>query len=125
MSNTKGLIVAYHGGVFVELVVRAPTPLPTRHHVPTCQTSMGSNGYKFWSVVDINVQIPSAFDSFTEVKESGAPRSKEYVHIHIQKGNEKKSLKTVQGLRKEFSYEKIMKDLKKEFCCNGTVVQDK
>ncbi|KAL8167979.1 hypothetical protein V2J09_009478 [Rumex salicifolius] len=28
---------------------------------------------------------------------------------------------SVQGLKKEFSYNKI---LKKEFCCNGTVVQD-
>ncbi|KAJ6419154.1 hypothetical protein OIU84_029296 [Salix udensis] len=35
-----------------------------------------------------------------------------------------KSLTTVQGLKKEYSYNKILKDLKKEFCCNGTVVQD-
>ncbi|KAJ9562955.1 hypothetical protein OSB04_008115 [Centaurea solstitialis] len=38
--------------------------------------------------------------------------------------NGRKSLTTVQGLKKEFSYNKILKDLKKEFCCNGTVVQD-
>ena len=31
---------------------------------------------------------------------------------------------TVQGLKKELSYEKILKDLK-EFFCNGTVVHDK
>ncbi|KAK9041687.1 hypothetical protein V6N11_016777 [Hibiscus sabdariffa] len=36
----------------------------------------------------------------------------------------RKNLTTVQGLKKEFSYNKILKDLKKEFCCNGTVVQD-
>lgn len=30
---------------------------------------------------------------------------------------------TVQGLKKEFSYNKILKDLK-EFCCNGTIVED-
>ncbi|KAJ1404339.1 SUI1 domain [Sesbania bispinosa] len=36
----------------------------------------------------------------------------------------RKSLTTVQGLKKEYSYTKILKDLKKEFCCNGTVVQD-
>uniref|UniRef100_A0A804MWB8 Exocyst complex component SEC5 n=1 Tax=Zea mays TaxID=4577 RepID=A0A804MWB8_MAIZE len=29
-----------------------------------------------------------------------------------------------QGLNKEFSYNKNLIDLKKEFCCNGTVVQD-
>ncbi|KAL2543375.1 Glutamine synthetase cytosolic isozyme 1-2 [Abeliophyllum distichum] len=30
--------------------------------------------------------------------------------------------KPIPGLKKEFSYNKILKDLKKEFCCNGTVV---
>ncbi|KAG8490553.1 hypothetical protein CXB51_013668 [Gossypium anomalum] len=33
------------------------------------------------------------------------------------------SLTTVQGLKKEFNYSKILKDLK-GFCCNGTVVRD-
>ncbi|GFP94698.1 protein translation factor sui1 homolog 2 [Phtheirospermum japonicum] len=67
---------------------------------------------------DFDVQIPSAF-----AEDSGAG-SKEYVHIRIQQRNGRKSLTTVQGLKKEFSYNKILKDLKKEFCCNGTVVQD-
>ncbi|KAE9458193.1 hypothetical protein C3L33_09906, partial [Rhododendron williamsianum] len=56
-------------------------------------------------------------------EDSGAV-SKEYVHIRVQQRNGRKSLTTVQGLKKEFSYNKILKDLKKEFCCNGTVVQD-
>ncbi|VFQ58952.1 unnamed protein product [Cuscuta campestris] len=50
--------------------------------------------------------------------------AKEYVHIRVQQRNGRKSLTTVQGLKKEFSYSKILKDLKKEFCCNGTVVED-
>ncbi|KAL5202150.1 hypothetical protein ABZP36_013102 [Zizania latifolia] len=44
-------------------------------------------------------------------------------HLPLQR-NGRKSLTTVQGLKKEFSYNKILKDLKKEFCCNGNVVQD-
>lgn len=64
-------------------------------------------------------------DPFAEAKDSGAPGAKEYVHIRIQQRNGKKSLTTVQGLKKDFSYDKILKDLKKEFCCNGNVVQDK
>merc|ERR1712226_1266908 len=60
-------------------------------------------GPSFMSELDI--QIPSAFDPFAE-------------------RNGRKRLTTVQGLKKEFSYSKILKDLKKEFCCNGTVVQD-
>ncbi|XP_071702206.1 protein translation factor SUI1 homolog 2 [Rutidosis leptorrhynchoides] len=79
-------------------------------------------------MVDIEVHIPSAFDPFTDVDQDsggGGAGVKEYVHIRIQQRNGRKSLTTVQGLRKELSYEKILKDLKKEFCCNGTVVQDK
>ena len=55
--------------------------------------------------------------------DSGAG-AKEYVHVRVQQRNGRKSLTTVQGLRKEYSYNKILKDLKKDFCCNGTVVQD-
>ncbi|CAI9295212.1 unnamed protein product [Lactuca saligna] len=72
-----------------------------------------------------NTCIPTAFDPFAEAnaEDSGAG-SKEYVHIRVQQRNGRKSLTTVQGLKKDFSYNKILKDLKKEFCCNGTVVQD-
>ncbi|KAJ8459067.1 hypothetical protein OPV22_031993 [Ensete ventricosum] len=74
---------------------------------------------------DLDVHIPTAFDPFADAnaEDSGAG-TKEYVHIRVQQRNGRKSLTTVQGLKKEFSYNKILKDLKKEFCCNGTVVQD-
>lgn len=64
-------------------------------------------------------------DPFAEAnaEDSGAGK-KDYVHVRIQQRNGRKSLTTVQGLKKDFSYNKILKDLKKEFCCNGTVVQD-
>ncbi|KAI3948822.1 hypothetical protein MKX01_022236 [Papaver californicum] len=76
-------------------------------------------------MVELDIQIPSSFDPFAEDINSGAPGAKEYVHIRIQQRNGKKSLTTVQGLNREFSYDRILKDLRKEFCCNGTVVQDK
>ncbi|KAK7257527.1 hypothetical protein RIF29_31562 [Crotalaria pallida] len=77
----------------------------------------------FMSEFDTN--IPTAFDPFAEAnaEDSGAG-TKEYVHVRVQQRNGRKSLTTVQGLKKEYSYTKILKDLKKEFCCNGTVVQD-
>jgi translation initiation factor 1 len=71
--------------------------------------------------------LSSLVDPFAEAnaEDSGAgPGTKDYVHVRIQQRNGRKSLTTVQGLKKEFSYNKILKDLKKEFCCNGTVVQD-
>nr|GMC72472.1 protein translation factor SUI1 homolog [Ipomoea batatas] len=67
----------------------------------------------------------SRSDPFAEANaENSGAGSKDYVHIRVQQRNGRKSLTTVQGLKKEFSYNKILKDLKKEFCCNGTVVQD-
>ena len=47
-----------------------------------------------------------------------------WVHIRVQQRNGRKCLTTVQGIDKGFSYSKLLKDLKKEFCCNGNVVQD-
>ncbi|KAJ6982500.1 protein translation factor SUI1 [Populus alba x Populus x berolinensis] len=76
-------------------------------------------------MVGLEFEIPSAFDPFADAKQSGGAGTKEYVHIRIQQRNGKKSLTTVQGLPKELSYEKILKTLKKDFCCNGNVVQDK
>lgn len=74
-------------------------------------------------MVDLDVQIPTTFNPFAEANDVSV--QKVYIHIRIQQRNGKKSLTTVQGLKKEFSFEKVLKDLKKEFCCNGTVVQDK
>lgn len=62
-------------------------------------------------------------DPFSEANDESVDKA--YIHVRTQQRNGKKSLTTVQGLKKEFSFEKVLKDLKKEFCCNGTVVQDK
>ncbi|KAI4341031.1 hypothetical protein MLD38_025806 [Melastoma candidum] len=74
---------------------------------------------------EIDIQYPNTFDPFADAtaEDSGAG-TKDYIHVRVQQRNGRKSLTTVQGLNKEFSYNKILKDLKKEFCCNGTVVQD-
>ena len=74
---------------------------------------------------DLDAQIPTTFDPFAEANADNAGAgSKEYVHIRVQQRNGRKCLTTVQGLKKEYSKSKILKDLKKEFCCNGTVVED-
>ncbi|KAK8507361.1 hypothetical protein V6N11_073834 [Hibiscus sabdariffa] len=113
-------------------------PIPNQHARITAALSKSpkilGSGLSLWLLglfdqlsfmSDLDVQIPTAFDPFADAnaEDSGAG-SKEYVHIRIQQRNGRKSLTTVQGLKKEFSYNKILKDLKKEFCCNGTVVQD-
>lgn len=87
----------------------------------------GSSPTQISYMVDFEVEIPTAFDPFAEAEltDATAGSTKEYVHIRIQQRNGRKSLTTVQGLQKELSYDKILKDLKKAFCCNGTVVNDK
>ncbi len=47
-------------------------------------------------------------------EDSGAG-SKDYVHVRVQQRNGRKSLTTVQGLKKEFNYNKILKDFKKVY----------
>jgi translation initiation factor 1 len=67
---------------------------------------------------------PFAEEDAAEAKKAKKKDSKEYVHIRVQQRNGRKSLTTVQGLPQAFDYNKILKALKKEFCCNGCVIED-
>ena len=50
--------------------------------------------------------------------------SGDLIHIRVQQRNGRKCITTVQGLSAELDLKKIMKALKKDQCCNGTVVED-
>ncbi|MEW5308195.1 MAG: hypothetical protein WDW38_000172 [Sanguina aurantia] len=71
---------------------------------------------------------PALGAAFDPLADSSRPEdiddSTDYVHVRIQQRNGKKSLTTIQGLKVEFDYKKVLKALKKEFCCNGSVVDD-
>ncbi|CAD6889703.1 unnamed protein product [Tilletia laevis] len=85
----------------------------------------------------MNIQNLSAYDPFadtgeaaldtsasaTEQKSASAQKDK-YVHIRIQQRNGRKTVTTLQGLPKEYDAKKLLKAFKKEFACNGTVVED-
>lgn len=79
-------------------------------------------------MTDLEVELPvAAFDPLADVSgavEDAGEETGDYVHLRVQQRNGKKSLTTVQGLNKAFDYKKVLKALKKEFCCNGTVVDD-
>jgi len=51
-------------------------------------------------------------------------KTQNYIHIRIQQRNGRKTLTTVQGLPSELDFPKILKAFKKNFCCNGTLVED-
>ena len=44
------------------------------------------------------------------------------IHIRIQQRNGRKTLTTVQGLSDEIDKKKLVRAFKKDFACNGTVV---
>ncbi|KAH6630159.1 translation initiation factor SUI1-domain-containing protein [Chaetomium sp. MPI-SDFR-AT-0129] len=58
-----------------------------------------------------------------EDEESGQnSQSQEKIHIRIQQRNGRKTLTTVQGIPTKFDHKKILKVIKKEFACNGTII---
>ncbi|KAJ3533860.1 hypothetical protein NM688_g7224 [Phlebia brevispora] len=77
----------------------------------------------------MNVQNLVAFDPFADEgdpldanREVGTQQN--YIHIRIQQRNGRKTLTTLQGLPKEYDAKKLLKAFKKEFACNGTIVDD-
>ncbi|WVR05448.1 translation initiation factor SUI1 [Kwoniella sp. DSM 27419] len=69
-----------------------------------------------------------AFDPFAPVDDTPAIEKtvgskNDKIHIRLQQRNGRKTLTTVQGIPKKFDHSKILKAMKKEFACNGTVVK--
>lgn len=65
-----------------------------------------------------------ADDFATQDSLDKSTKAPEYVHIRIQQRNGRKTLTTVQGIPDEFDPKKLIKHFKKEFACNGTLVED-
>ncbi|KAJ3113833.1 Eukaryotic translation initiation factor eIF-1 [Phlyctochytrium bullatum] len=68
--------------------------------------------------------VLSAYDPFADTGEDSNLEVQGYIHIRIQQRNGRKTLTTVQGLPPELDQKRILKAFKKEFACNGTVVED-
>jgi len=85
---------------------------------------------KKYMSADLGLPLPAGpalggLDPFAEEGEKKKKgEAKENVHIRVQQRNGKKSLTTVQGLPGAYDLKKILKALKKEYCCNGCVVED-
>ncbi|KAJ7632487.1 translation initiation factor SUI1 [Roridomyces roridus] len=77
----------------------------------------------------MSVQNLNSFDPFAE---DGDPlgdsqdvgSQADYIHIRVQQRNGRKTLTTLQGLPKQYDPKKLLKAFKKEFACNGTLVDD-
>jgi translation initiation factor 1 len=77
----------------------------------------------------MNVQNLASFDPFADEADplggqQDVGSQQNYIHIRVQQRNGRKTLTTLQGLPKEYAPKKILKAFKKEFACNGTLIED-
>ncbi|KAI9220588.1 translation initiation factor SU [Blastocladiella britannica] len=71
-----------------------------------------------------DIQNLKAFDPFADTGDNDTTKAANYIHIRVQQRNGRKTLTTVQGLPEEIDQKKLLKAFKKDFACNGTLVQD-
>ncbi|XP_008328667.1 eukaryotic translation initiation factor 1-like [Cynoglossus semilaevis] len=66
------------------------------------------------------IQNLQTFDPFADASKGDAV---DHVHIRIQQRNGRKSLTTVQGISDKYDKKKLVRAFKREFACNGTVIE--
>lgn len=69
--------------------------------------------------------VAAPFDPFADAAGDDEVVTKGIVHIRLQQRNGRKSLTTIQGLDDKLDLNRLTKAFKKEFCCNGCVVDNK
>ncbi|KAJ3503969.1 hypothetical protein NLJ89_g8190 [Agrocybe chaxingu] len=76
------------------------------------------------SVQNLNSYDPFADEGDPLGDNADVGSTADYIHIRIQQRNGRKTLTTLQGLPKQYDPKKLLKAFKKEFACNGTLVDD-
>ncbi|KAF8631425.1 hypothetical protein AX17_005102 [Amanita inopinata Kibby_2008] len=76
------------------------------------------------SVQNLTTFDPFADESDPHSRSADVGSQADYIHIRIQQRNGRKTLTTLQGLPKQYDSKKLLKAFKKEFACNGTLVDD-
>jgi len=72
-----------------------------------------------------DIQNLQTRDPFADAQDNelGGVSTDDFIHIRIQQRNGRKTLTTVQGINPKYDLKKIVRACKKEFACNGTVVE--
>lgn len=75
------------------------------------------------------IQNLRSFDPFADAQDNDTgevtqKQTQTNIHIRIQQRNGRKTLTTVEGIPSKFDLKKILKVIKKQFACNGTIVND-
>merc|ERR1711872_914610 len=84
-------------------------------------TSKRPNGHSNYRM---SIENLKSFDPFADAAKGDEDGVQDgLVHIRIQQRNNRKTLTTIQGLSADYDLKKIVRACKKEFACNGTVVE--
>ncbi|GAA5942260.1 translation initiation factor eIF1 [Sporobolomyces koalae] len=103
------------------------TPIALQHARPDSLTLLPLSPAAFLSTL-----LNKPYDAFAdegaeeddvqvEVKKS---KQANHIHIRIQQRNGRKTITTLQGVPSEYDPKKLLKAFKKEFACNGSIVDD-
>ncbi|KAK9759683.1 Eukaryotic translation initiation factor eIF-1 [Basidiobolus ranarum] len=72
----------------------------------------------------MSIENLKAYDPFADIGDEENATPTGYIHIRIQQRNGRKTLTTIQGLPAELDQKRMLKAFKKDFACNGTIVED-
>jgi translation initiation factor 1 len=61
-------------------------------------------------------------DPFAEQNDELSVIQNDFIHVRLQQRNGKKTLTTIQGICEDYDLKKVTKSFKKEFACNGCVI---
>ncbi len=104
--------------LFSTVLIDAKVSLKRTTNVSVLRDSKLNNVSRALVVVFSSELMAMELDIATEVETVG------HIHIRNQKRNGRKSLTTVQGIPVKYSLNKIIKYLKSQLNCNGTIVDD-
>ncbi|CRG97063.1 translation initiation factor SUI1, putative [Plasmodium relictum] len=75
------------------------------------------------AIQNLGINDPFTNENIVD-KGNGKSNTTNLIHIRNQQRNGRKSVTTVQGLGKAYDLKKMVRALKKEFNCNGTIIED-
>ena len=68
--------------------------------------------------------LPDPFEDHNDLLDQVTGTPVNLVDIRIQQRNGRKSMTIVQGLPPKLNLKKVLSYFKRNFCCNGTIVED-
>ncbi|KAJ2922228.1 hypothetical protein H1R20_g14864, partial [Candolleomyces eurysporus] len=103
----------------ITTVAEAPAPKPVNP-----QIKKAFEAFLFEVLEKLSDEDPFADEGESLADNPTEVGTSEYIHIRIQQRNGRKTLTTLQGLPTQYDAKKLLKAFKKEFACNGTLVED-